>query len=106
MRIRLDECVDRRLARELTGHEVSTVPEQGWAGAQNGELLALAEKQFDVFLTVDRNLSFQQPLPQFKIAVVVMRARSNRLRDLLPIVPRLLGTLPDVKRGEVTWIGS
>jgi hypothetical protein len=50
VRILLDECVDRRLARELAGHEVSTVPEQGWAGAQNGELLALAEKQFDVFL--------------------------------------------------------
>jgi len=59
-----------------------------------------------VFLTVDRNLSFQQPLPQFKIAVVIMRARTNRLRDLLPIVPRLLDTLPDVKRDAATWIGS
>ena len=106
MRILLDECVDRRLARELAGHEVSTVPEQGWAGVQNGELLAMAEKQFDVFLTVDRNLSFQQPLPQFKIAVVVMRARTNRLRDLLPIVPRLLGALTHVKRGEVMWIDN
>jgi len=66
----------------------------------------MAEKQFDVFLTVDRNLSFQQPLPQFKIAVVVMRARTNRLRDLLPIVPRLLGALPHVKRGEVMWIDN
>jgi len=56
VRVILDECVDRRLASELTGHDVSTVPEMGWVGIQNGELLALVEKQFDVFLTVERNL--------------------------------------------------
>jgi hypothetical protein len=59
VRVLLDECVDRRLARELAGHEVTTAPLKGWAGIQNGELLKLAEKEFDVFVTVDRNLSFQ-----------------------------------------------
>ena len=105
MRVLLDECVDSRLALELTGHDVTTVPEAGWAGTRNGELLALAEQRFDAFLTVDRNLSFQQPLPKFRIAVVVVRAPTNRLRDLLPLVPQVLAALPGAKHGEVTWIG-
>ena len=104
MRVLLDECVDSRLAGELTGHDVTTVPQAGWAAARNGDLLALTEKQYDVFLTVDRNLSFQQPLPKFKIAVVVVRAATNRLRDLLPLVPRILQVLPVAKPGEVTWV--
>lgn len=106
MRVLLDECADSRLARELAGHEVTTVPEAGWAGTRNGELLALAEQRFDAFLTVDRNLSFQQPLPKFRIAVVVIRATSNRLRDLLPLVPQVLAAPPLAKHGEVTWVGG
>ena len=104
MRVLLDECIDRRLAREITGHEVTTDPDAGWAAAKNGDLLALAEKDFDAFVTVDRNLSFQQRLPGFAIAVVILRARSNRLVDLKPLVPRLLEALPAAKRGEVTWV--
>jgi hypothetical protein len=104
VRVLLDECVDRRLAGKLTGHEVSTVPQMGWAATRNGELLALAEKQFDVFLTVDRNLSFQQHLPRFGIAVVVVHAQTNRLQDLLSLVPRILVALPATKRGEVTSV--
>ena len=106
MRVLLDECLDRRFVREIAGHEVSTVPEIGWAALKNGELLARAEKDFDVFVTVDRNLSFQQNLPRFSIAVVVLRARSNRLLDLRPLVPELLEALTLAKRGEVTWIGT
>ena len=90
MRILLDECVDRRLAGDLTGHDVSTVPQMGWATISNGELLSLAEGQFDVFVTVDRNLCFQQNLPQFGVAVVVLHGATNRLADLRPLVPRLL----------------
>lgn len=70
MRVLLDECVDRRLAREIVGHEVTTVPEAGWAAVKNGDLLVLAEKSFDVFVTVDRNLSFQQSLPRFAMTWV------------------------------------
>jgi predicted nuclease of predicted toxin-antitoxin system len=62
VKILLDECIDRRLVKEIEGHEVVTVPQAGWAGIQNGELLRLAQAQFDVFVTVDRNLSFQQHL--------------------------------------------
>lgn len=104
MKVLLDECVDRGLARDIVGHEVITVPDAGWAAAKNGDLLALAEKRFDVFVTVDRNLSFQQSLPRFAIAVIILRARSNRLADLRPLVPRLLAVLPTAKRGEVTWV--
>lgn len=79
MRILLDECIDRRLTKDIVGHEVKTVPQMGWATIKNGELLALAEDEFDVFLTVDRNLSFQQNLPKFNLAVIVLCAPSNRL---------------------------
>ena len=104
MRVLLDECVDRRLARDLTGHEVRTVPQMGWATIKNGELLALAVGQFDAFVTVDRNLAFQQQLPRFPIAVIVLRALTNRLADLRPLVPELLEKLPNARKGEVTSI--
>lgn len=106
MKILLDECIDRRLAKDIAGHEVKTVPQLGWAATKNGELLALAEKDFEVFVTVDRNLSFQQNLPRHSIAVIVLRAQSNRLRDLRPLVPKLLELLPTARRGEVLWITS
>ncbi|MGH8469333.1 MAG: DUF5615 family PIN-like protein [Gammaproteobacteria bacterium] len=82
MRVLLDECVDRRLAKDIIGHDVKAVAEMGWTSKRNGELLALAEQAFEVFITVDRNLSFQQNLPGFGIAVIVLRAPSNRLADL------------------------
>ena len=106
MKILLDECIDRRLAKDIVGHEVKTVSQVGWATIKNGELLALAEKDFEVFVTVDRNLSFQQNLPRYNIAVIVLRARSNRLQDLRPLVPKLLDVLPTAKRGEVLGIST
>jgi len=69
----LDECMDRRVANEIEGHEVVTVPQAGWAGIQNGELLRLAQAQFDVFVTVDRNLSFQQPLRNLPLQSLCFR---------------------------------
>jgi len=73
----------------------------GWTETVNGALLKLAEPQFDVLLTTDKNLSFQQNLPRFQIGVVVLRARSARLRHLRELVPRLLAILPEVKPGQV-----
>ncbi len=104
MRILLDECIDQRLARDLKGHDVKTVPEAGWAGIDNGRLLELAEGRFDVFITVDRNLSFQQSLPKFHIAVLVLRAPTNRLADLRRLMPRIFEVLPALKRGEATVV--
>ena len=104
MKILLDECIDRRLAKELMGHTVKTVPQMGWATIKNGQLLALAEKTFDIFVTVDRNLSFQQHLPKFKIAVLVLKAPSNRLVDLRPLVPKMLVAFPQLRAGEATIV--
>ncbi len=104
VRILLDECVDRRFAKEITGHEVVTVPQAGWAGIKNGELLTLAQEQFDVFLTVDRNLSFQQNLSQFTIAVVVLQIPTNRLKDLRLLAPKLQTVLPVLVKGQVRWV--
>ena len=104
MRLLLDECVDRRLAREIRGHEVSTVSDLAWAGIRNGELLVRASGRFDVFVTVDRNLAFQQSTADLPVAVVILRARTNRLVDLKPLVPNLLNRLPDIKLGEIVWI--
>jgi hypothetical protein len=106
VKILLDECVDRRLATHISGHDVKTVPQMGWAGIKNGDLLTLAEQPFEVFVTVDRNLSFQQNLTNYNIAVIILRARTNRLQDLRPLVPELLTSLSSAKRGDVLWIGS
>jgi hypothetical protein len=78
----------------------------GWATIKNGDLLGLAEKEFDVFITVDRNLSFQQNLSRFNIAVIVLRARTNRLTDLKPLAPRLLSILPSLIKGKAETIGD
>ncbi|MBS0365917.1 MAG: DUF5615 family PIN-like protein [Proteobacteria bacterium] len=106
MRILLDECVDRRLAQHIIGHVVATVADQGWTGISNGKLLELAQTQFDVFVTVDRNLSFQQHLPKFAIAVILLAAKSNRLEDLLAVAPALIAAIPVAMRGSVTVVGS
>jgi hypothetical protein len=101
MRVLIDECVDWRLLRDLPGHDVKTVRQMGWTETVNGALLRLAEQSFDVLLTTDKNLSFQQNVGRFKIAVVVLKARSARLRHLRELVPPLLKILPAVKSGTV-----
>src|SRR5258708_12088543 len=102
MRVLLDECVPRKLKSTLTGYECRTVPEEGLAGKRNGELLSLAEDAgFDVFLTVDRGIEFQQNLQSQRIAVLLVRARSSRLADLLPHVPAVLEKLDSFRPGVV-----
>ncbi len=104
MRILLDECVDARLAREIVGHDVKTVPQMGWAGAPDGPLLEQAEGEFDVFVTTDRNLPFQQNLAKLNLAVIVLEARTNRLVDLKGLVPNLLEALSTAAPGRATRI--
>jgi hypothetical protein len=79
MRVLIDECLDWRLCRELTGHDCVSVQKMGWSGITNGELLKKVAAEFDVFLTGDRNLSFQQDVARFDIAVVVLDAESTQL---------------------------
>jgi predicted nuclease of predicted toxin-antitoxin system len=105
MRVLLDECLPRRLLRELPGHEVRTVQELGWAGTKNGALLRRAVADgFEVFVTVDRNLEHQQHMPDVALAVVALRARSNDVVDLAPLMPAVLAALPTLTPGRVTRI--
>src|ERR1700687_5050778 len=106
MRILLDECVPRPLRREFPGHDVRTVPEMGWSGKKNGELLQLMVQQgFEVFLTVDQNLRFQQNLKGAAVAIIVLVAPSNRLADLIPLVPKVQGELGSIQPGRFIEIG-
>ena len=99
MRVLLDECVDWRLSRDIIGHEVKTARQMGWATIKNGELLTLASEQFDVFVTVDRNLSFQQNLGTYLIAIIILEAKSNRLADLKSLIPSLLIAIQSARPG-------
>ena len=84
----LDECVPRKLKRELAEHQVLTVTEQGWSGITNGQLLTLAEAEFDVFLTGNQNNKYRQNLTASRIAIILLVARNNRLKTLLAINAR------------------
>ncbi len=106
VRVLLDECLPRRLKRELLGHDARTALEMGWASKTNGELLALAAAEFDVFLTSDRNISYQQNVSAFEIAVIALVAGSNSIDDLRPLVPRILEALAIVNPGTVTLVGA
>ena len=88
----------------IAGHAVSTARDEGWTGIANGRLLALVSQSFDVFVTVDRNLSFQQNLPSFSIAVIVMHATSNRLAELRVLVPELLMAIESAPVGVATIV--
>jgi hypothetical protein len=106
VKVFLDECVDWRLARDIVGHEVRSARQMGRTAIKNGELLALAAAEFDVFVTVDRNLSFQQNLTPLPIAVIVLQAKSNRLSDLRPLVTRLLAAIASCSRGVAEFIDA
>jgi uncharacterized protein DUF5615 len=101
VRVFLDECVDWRLWRDIVGHDVKTARQMGWTTIKNGELLTLAAAAFDVFVTVDGNLPYQQNLASRPIAVIVLRAQSSRLSDLRALVPKLLSAI-DASRPGVT----
>jgi len=104
LKVLLDECVDRRLARELSAFSVQTVTGRGWAVITNGDLLARAALEFDVFVTVDRNLPFQQHLSKHQIAVIVVESVSNRLPDLIKLAPKIVEAIPTAPGGTVTRV--
>ena len=106
MRILIDECLDWRLGRALTGHDCLSVQKMGWSGVKNGRLLALAQEEFDVFLTADRNLSFQQNTTRFQIAVVVLVAGSTQLNRTLPLMTQVLALLPGLTPGQIAIVSS
>ena len=106
MRLLLDECVPKRLKRELPGHDARTVQDLGWAGIKNGALLRLANGQFDALLTVDQGIEYQQNLSGLSISVVVMMALSNDVDDLRLLLPGVEDALAKLQPGEIIRVGG
>ena len=106
MRVLLDGCVPKRLARELAMHEVQPAPKMGWGDLNDGPLLDVMTGCFDVLVTVDKNLPEQQRLDHRPFAVVLLRAWTNRLADLLPLVPALRLAIEELRPGQVRELAS
>ena len=108
MRILLDECLPKDLAGELPGHHVKTVPQAGWASISNGKLLGLiaASGKFDLFLTVDKSLPHQNKTKTLPFAIIVLRAKSNRLPHILPFALEILRRLPEFKPGHIYMLAQ
>jgi hypothetical protein len=106
MRVLLDECLPRKLKLELTGHEAKTVPEMGWAGLKNGELLQRAVGHFDVFITVDRNLAAQQRVDQLPFGLIVIGAPRNDIDTLRSLMPGVRAALEWIAPGQLVRIES
>ena len=105
MRILLDENLNWRLKRDLSGHDVESVPLLGWAGIQNGELLRQAANNgYEVLISMDSNMAYQQNLPVQSIALIVLHAPSNRLADTQPLMSKVLQALPNLQKGMITII--
>lgn len=103
----LDECVPRRLTRDFPAGLAIHVCDRGWQGLRNGRLLGvMRQEHIAVLITVDRNLAFQQNVGATGIAVIVLRAATNRRTDLLPLVTQIVALLPNVKAGNVYWLGA
>jgi hypothetical protein len=101
MRVILDECLPKRLTRELPGHDAVTVPLAGWAGIQNGDLLRRISGNFEAFITIDGNLAHQQNTGKLSFGVVVLGAPSNKIEDIRPLIPEILQSLQALKPGQV-----
>ncbi len=104
MKLLLDECVTRHLKRELASHEVHTVEEAGFKGLENGDLLKAASGVYEVLITVDRNIPYQQNLASLNIAILILAAKKNSYMRLKPLIPRALSALESIKAGDVIRI--
>jgi predicted nuclease of predicted toxin-antitoxin system len=101
MRILVDECVDWRILRDLDLHDAKTVKQLGWEQVDDGPLLALAAAEFDIFITVDKKLPFQQNLSALDIAVIILRGRTTRLADLRALLDGMREVLDKARPGDV-----
>ena len=105
MKVLLDECVTRYLKGDFAGSEVFTVEEAGFKGLKNGRLLQATSSQYDVLVTVDQNLEYQQNLKTLTIAIIVLKAKRSTYPMLKPLMPQVLNALEDLKPGEIIIIG-
>lgn len=108
MRVLIDECVPRKFKFSIAsfGHECSTVPDAGLAGKQNGELLSLAEDHFDVFITLDKGIEYQQNLASRKLSIIVIRAKSNRFIHVSPFASRCDEIIRSIQPAQLVMVGS
>ena len=104
MRVILDECLPIRLLRDLRGHTVTTVPRQGWASRSNGELIALVPSDFDVFITMDKSMEYQQDLVDVGICIIVPHAVNSRYEVLHPLVPKIQDAVAQAESGSVVHL--
>src|SRR4051812_49434619 len=104
MRVLLDECLPRKLKREVEAEFVRTVPEAGWASKKNGELLRLANQDFDVLLTTDQNIGHQQNLKRFQLSFIVLVAPTNDIADLKPLMRAANAAIKKIKPGEIVFV--
>ena len=104
MKLLLDECTPKRLKHDFAEHQTQTVDDAGLKGLKNGDLLAIASRDFDALLTVDRSIAFQQSLTSHTMAIVIMRARNNSYLELHALVPKTLEALNSIRRGDVVIV--
>lgn len=104
MKLLLDECVTRHLKRDLSGHEVHTAEDAGLKGLENGDLLKAASGAYDVLITVERNIPYQQNIADLNIAILILTAKRNSYVRLKPLIPRALNALETMKVGDVVRI--
>ena len=97
----LDECLPVEIAAELPKHDVQTIRSMRWRGKKNGELLRLAAASFNVFITIDHGLVFQQRIANLRLGVITLDAESNEMKDLKPLMPALRHAVLKVKPGQV-----
>ena len=104
MRVLLDECVPRKIRGELPSHDVQTVAEMGWGGTKNGALLRRAASEFDVLLTVDQGVPYQQNIGGLSLALVIIKAPSNDINDLRPKMSKVFRVLETIQPGQVVQV--
>ena len=105
-RVLLDESLPRQLAPLLVGHAAQTVPQAGWAGLSNGELLRRAETRFDVLVTGDRNIQYQQNLASLKVGLVLVAAPNNRVETICALARRIPDAINTVRPGQVQVVAA
>ena len=106
MKVILDECLPRRILRDLSDHSATTVPRQGWAGITNGVLLERVEPEFDVFITMDSNIMHQQNMDELKVCLVVLHGTNSNYETLQPLVPEIRLAVDHAKSGSIIHIGD
>ena len=104
MNLLFDHNVPRQLRRHLEPHRVALTKEMHWEDMENGALLAEAQAEFEVIITTDTNIKYQNQLPQFDLAMVVLRGYSNAYRELVALAPELLTTLETIESGQIVYL--